>query len=118
MNFFLLDKEDYTSRPIEQVKINDTPSKSQQLLTITLPKDRTIDSIKNINDAMIINEIPYLSSLKYHRKIFCFSCNTLDGPASQLSISCSSQAVSSIVDLYRHEENIYKTIQIINLEKV
>jgi hypothetical protein len=46
------------------------------------------------------------------------SCNTSDGPAIQLSVSCSPRAVSSIVDLYRHEENIHKTIQIINLEKV
>jgi hypothetical protein len=54
---FSSDEQDYTSRPIEQVKTNDTPSNSQQLLTITLPKDQTIDSIKNINGAIIINEI-------------------------------------------------------------
>jgi len=83
--------------------MNETPSKSQHLLTITLPKEQTTDSIKDIQGATIINEI---------------SCNTIKGPAIQLSISCSSQAVSSIIDLYRNEETINKTIQIINIEKV
>ena len=55
---FLKDEQDYTSRPIQPVKQNDTPSKSQQIVTITLPKDEKTDSIMNIKDAMIINEIP------------------------------------------------------------
>jgi len=51
------DKQDYTSGPIEHVKENDTPSKSQHLLTITLPKEQNTDAIKNINGATINNEI-------------------------------------------------------------
>jgi hypothetical protein len=51
------DEHDYTSRPIEQIKTNETPSKGQHLLTITLPKDENINSIKDINGAVIINEI-------------------------------------------------------------
>jgi hypothetical protein len=38
--------------------MNETPSKSQHLLTITLPKEQTFDSIKDINGTTIINEIP------------------------------------------------------------
>lgn len=45
------------------------------------------------------------------------SCHTPTGSAIQLSISCSSRAVSSILDLYRSNESICRTIQIINLEK-
>lgn len=46
------------------------------------------------------------------------SCRTPTGSSAiQLSLSCSSRAVSSIIDLYRHDESICKSIQIINLEK-
>lgn len=46
------------------------------------------------------------------------SCRTPTGlSAIQLSLSCSSRAVSSIIDLYRHDQSISATIQIINLEK-
>ncbi|CAF3400909.1 unnamed protein product [Rotaria socialis] len=99
---FGTDKQDYTARPIEQIKTNDTPSHSQQLLTITVPKEHDINFIKNINGAAIINEI---------------SCNTPNGPAIQLSISCSPRAASSIIDLYRPEEDISKTIQIVDVQK-
>ncbi|UJR20773.1 hypothetical protein I4U23_023888 [Adineta vaga] len=99
---FGTNEQDYTSRPIQPVKQNDTPSKSQQIVTITLPKDEKTDSIMNIKDAMIINEIP---------------CNTSNGPAVQLSIACSAQAISSIIDLYQNEDNIRKTIQIVDVEK-
>ncbi|CAF0984903.1 unnamed protein product [Rotaria sp. Silwood1] len=99
---FGINEQDYTSRPIVQVKTNETPSQNQHLLTITLPKEYNINSIKNIDGINIINEI---------------SCNTLNGPAIQLSISCSPCAVSTIIDLYRNEENISKTIQIIDVQK-
>ncbi|CAF1154598.1 unnamed protein product [Adineta steineri] len=99
---FGTNEQDYTSRPIEQVKENDTPSKSQHLLTVTLPKEQNINLIKDIKDATVINEI---------------SCTTSNGPAIQVSISCSSRAVSSIMDLYRNEDNILKTIQIVDVQK-
>ncbi|CAF4123741.1 unnamed protein product, partial [Adineta steineri] len=44
-------------------------------------------------------------------------CTTSYGPAIQVSISCSSRAVSSIMDLYRNEDNILKTIQIVDVQK-
>jgi hypothetical protein len=46
------------------------------------------------------------------------SCQTLDGPAIQLSVSCSSRAVSAIIELYRNDAQISKTIQIVNVDKV
>jgi hypothetical protein len=51
-------------------------------------------------------------------KLHFSSCNTSNGPAIQLSVSCSPQAVSSIMDLYRNEENISNTIQIVDVQKV
>ena len=38
--------------------MNETPSKSQHLLTITLPKEQNINSIKDIDGVTIVNEIP------------------------------------------------------------
>lgn len=59
MNISHLDERDYTSRPVQQVKDNETPSCNPQLLTITLPEGQSIDPIKTIPDATIVNEIPY-----------------------------------------------------------
>ena len=60
-----------------------------------------------------------LSSLYIAKRLSYFpSCNTSNGPAVQLSIACSAQAISSIIDLYQNEDNIRKTIQIVDVEKV
>lgn len=57
MSFVVVDEEDYTSRPIEQVKNNETPSGNPQLLTITLPEDQSSETIKTLPDVTVINEI-------------------------------------------------------------
>ena len=58
MSFVVVDEQDYTSRPIEQVKNNETPSGNLQLLTITLPEDQSSETIKTLPDVTVINEIP------------------------------------------------------------
>ena len=65
-NVVPLDEQDYTSRPIEQVKYNDTPSGNPQLLTVTLPEGESSDAMKNIPGATVVNEVPYEFSFERH----------------------------------------------------
>lgn len=46
------------------------------------------------------------------------SCETTNGPAIQISLACSARAAATIVEMYRDDANITKTIQIVDVQKV
>ncbi|CAF1075294.1 unnamed protein product [Didymodactylos carnosus] len=96
--------DDFDVTPIETLKMEQTPGKNQHILTIVLPG--TGESIqRQLND---------VSGAYIQSETECLHNNL---PSKQLMVACSKEAVISICNIFKDNIDIFKTIQIVDVQK-